>query len=115
MPAVVLGVGMAPFATPRTSAPYDELAETALRAALADAGARATFFIQGRWAEAFPELARSIADAETSTPRTLPPTAARAASRVVLPVPHPMSRTRAPGPMSYARRSLSLCRRSSAS
>jgi peptidoglycan/xylan/chitin deacetylase (PgdA/CDA1 family) len=32
-------------------------------AALADAGARATFFIQGRWAEAFPELARSIADA----------------------------------------------------
>ena len=38
MPAVVLGVGMAPFATPRTSAPYDELAEIALRAALADAG-----------------------------------------------------------------------------
>jgi peptidoglycan/xylan/chitin deacetylase (PgdA/CDA1 family) len=32
-------------------------------AALADAGARATFFIQGRWAEAFPELARSIAEA----------------------------------------------------
>src|SRR5689334_15461524 len=29
---------MAPFATPRTSAPYDELAETAVRAALADAG-----------------------------------------------------------------------------
>ena len=38
MPAVVLGVGMAPFATPRNSAPYDELAETAVRAALSDAG-----------------------------------------------------------------------------
>jgi sterol carrier protein 2 len=38
VPAVVLGVGMAPFATPRTSAPYDELAEVALRASLADAG-----------------------------------------------------------------------------
>jgi peptidoglycan/xylan/chitin deacetylase (PgdA/CDA1 family) len=30
--------------------------------ALAAAGARATFFIQGRWAEAFPSVARRIAD-----------------------------------------------------
>ena len=29
---------------------------------LAEEGIRATFFIQGRWAEAFPELARSLAD-----------------------------------------------------
>lgn len=30
---------------------------------LAEAGARATFFLQGRWAEAFPELAGAVADA----------------------------------------------------
>jgi peptidoglycan-N-acetylglucosamine deacetylase len=30
--------------------------------ALADAGARATFFVQGRWAEAYPGVARRIAD-----------------------------------------------------
>jgi peptidoglycan-N-acetylglucosamine deacetylase len=30
--------------------------------ALADAGARATFFVQGRWAEAYPRVARRIAD-----------------------------------------------------
>jgi len=29
---------------------------------LASAGARATFFIQGRWAEAYPDVARRIAD-----------------------------------------------------
>ncbi len=34
----VVGVGMVPFATPRTAKPYDELAETAIRTALADAG-----------------------------------------------------------------------------
>jgi acetyl-CoA acyltransferase len=34
----VVGVGMVPFATPRTAAPYDEMAETAVRAALTDAG-----------------------------------------------------------------------------
>ncbi len=38
MSAVVIGVGMVPFATPRTSAPYDEMAEGAVRAALTDAG-----------------------------------------------------------------------------
>lgn len=38
MGAVVLGVGMVPFTTPRLSAPYDELAEGAVRAALSDAG-----------------------------------------------------------------------------
>lgn len=37
MSAVIAGVGMVPFATPRHSAPYDELAEGALRAALTDA------------------------------------------------------------------------------
>jgi peptidoglycan/xylan/chitin deacetylase (PgdA/CDA1 family) len=31
---------------------------------LADAGARATFFLQGRWVEAFPELAQAIAAGE---------------------------------------------------
>lgn len=36
--ARVAGVGMVPFATPRHAAPYDELAEGAIRAALADAG-----------------------------------------------------------------------------
>src|SRR3954466_4020541 len=36
--AVVLGVGMVPFATPSRSEPYDVLAEGAARAALADAG-----------------------------------------------------------------------------
>jgi sterol carrier protein 2 len=36
--AVVLGVGMVPFTTPRLSAPYDEMAEGAVRAALTDAG-----------------------------------------------------------------------------
>ncbi len=35
---LVAGVGMIPFATPRTSAPYDEMAPTAIRRALADAG-----------------------------------------------------------------------------
>ena len=30
--------------------------------ALAAAGARATFFVQGRWAEAYPDVARRIAD-----------------------------------------------------
>jgi peptidoglycan-N-acetylglucosamine deacetylase len=30
--------------------------------ALADAGARATFFVQGRWAQAYPATARRIAD-----------------------------------------------------
>ena len=33
-----------------------------LLGALAKAGVRATFFIQGRWAEAYPRLARRIAD-----------------------------------------------------
>ena len=28
--AHVVGVGMVPFATPRTAAPYDEMAETAV-------------------------------------------------------------------------------------
>lgn len=37
MTAVVVGVGMVPFATPRTSRPYDDLAEDAIRAALDDA------------------------------------------------------------------------------
>ncbi|HET7068542.1 MAG TPA: lipid-transfer protein [Nocardioides sp.] len=36
--ALVAGVGMVPFATPRTSAPYDVMGEQAIRAALADAG-----------------------------------------------------------------------------
>src|SRR5690348_10299912 len=36
--AVVLGVGMVPFATPSRSEPYDVLAAGAARAALADAG-----------------------------------------------------------------------------
>src|SRR5439155_4799885 len=36
--AYVVGVGMVPFATPRTARPYDELAEAAVTAALADAG-----------------------------------------------------------------------------
>ncbi|MCW3845213.1 lipid-transfer protein [Micromonospora yasonensis] len=36
--ALVAGVGMVPFATPRTSQPYDVLGEQATRAALADAG-----------------------------------------------------------------------------
>ncbi|MBA3907814.1 MAG: lipid-transfer protein, partial [Pseudonocardiales bacterium] len=36
--AVVLGVGMVPFATPSRAEPYDVMAEGALRAALADAG-----------------------------------------------------------------------------
>lgn len=36
--AHVVGVGMVPFATPRTSRPYDELAEDAVVSALADAG-----------------------------------------------------------------------------
>jgi sterol carrier protein 2 len=36
--AYVVGVGMVPFATPRTARPYDELAEAAVIAALADAG-----------------------------------------------------------------------------
>ena len=35
----------------------------ALLAALERRGARATFFVQGRWAEAYPATARSIADA----------------------------------------------------
>jgi sterol carrier protein 2 len=35
--AYVVGVGMVPFATPRTARPYDELAEAAVTAALADA------------------------------------------------------------------------------
>ncbi len=34
----VAGVGMVPFATPRTSAPYDVMGEAAIRAALTDAG-----------------------------------------------------------------------------
>lgn len=34
----------------------------ALLAALARRGVRATFFVQGRWAEAYPETARAIAD-----------------------------------------------------
>lgn len=34
----VAGVGMVPFATPRTSDPYDVMGEAAIRAALADAG-----------------------------------------------------------------------------
>lgn len=38
MSAAVIGVGMVPFATPRTSRPYDEMAEDAIRAALTDAG-----------------------------------------------------------------------------
>jgi peptidoglycan/xylan/chitin deacetylase (PgdA/CDA1 family) len=37
--------------------------EDRLLAALAEAGARATFFLQGRWVRANPELARRIADA----------------------------------------------------
>ena len=37
-PAVVLGVGMVPFATPSRSEPYDVLGAGAARAALADAG-----------------------------------------------------------------------------
>ena len=36
--AYVVGVGMVPFATPRTARPYDELAEAAVKAALVDAG-----------------------------------------------------------------------------
>lgn len=36
--ARVLGVGMVPFRTPRTTAPYDEMVDGAVRAALADAG-----------------------------------------------------------------------------
>jgi sterol carrier protein 2 len=36
--AYIVGVGMVPFATPRTARPYDELAEAAVTAALADAG-----------------------------------------------------------------------------
>ncbi|WP_420113497.1 lipid-transfer protein [Pseudactinotalea sp.] len=38
MTARVLGVGMVPFATPRTARPYDELARVAIRSALSDAG-----------------------------------------------------------------------------
>jgi acetyl-CoA acyltransferase len=34
----VVGVGMIPFTTPRVSAPYDVMGETAIRSALADAG-----------------------------------------------------------------------------
>lgn len=34
----MLGVGVVPFATPRNAAPYDELGEAAIRAALNDAG-----------------------------------------------------------------------------
>ncbi|WP_018155944.1 lipid-transfer protein [Demetria terragena] len=37
MSAVVIGVGMVPFATPRMSRPYDEMAEDAIRTALTDA------------------------------------------------------------------------------
>jgi peptidoglycan-N-acetylglucosamine deacetylase len=37
--------------------------ETAILAALEAAGARATFFLQGRWVSAHPRLARRIADA----------------------------------------------------
>ncbi|AYJ47344.1 lipid-transfer protein [Rhodococcus sp. P1Y] len=36
--ALVAGVGMVPFSTPSRSKPYDELAETAVRAALTDCG-----------------------------------------------------------------------------
>lgn len=35
---IVAGVGMIPFTTPRTTQPYDQMGETAARAALADAG-----------------------------------------------------------------------------
>src|SRR6188472_19530 len=35
--AHVVGVGMVPFATPRTARPYDEMANAAVTAALADA------------------------------------------------------------------------------
>ena len=38
--ARVAGVGMVPFATPRSSDPYDLMGETAIRAALRDAGLR---------------------------------------------------------------------------
>ena len=43
--------------------PTDAGSELRLFAALDEAGIAATFFIQGRWAEAFPERARRIADA----------------------------------------------------
>ncbi len=36
--AIVAGVGMIPFATPRTAQPYDQMAPAAVTAALADAG-----------------------------------------------------------------------------
>src|SRR5579864_5415531 len=59
--------------------------------------------------------ARSIAGAEISTPSPLPEWAARAASRVVCPAPHPISRTWSRDWTPQASRSTSLCRRSSAS
>ena len=47
---------------------------------------------------------RSIIRAERSTPRAQPELAARAASRVVCPVPQPMSSTRSAAAMSAASR-----------
>ena len=59
--------------------------------------------------------ARSIIEAERSTPSALPSPADRAASRVVRPVPQPMSRTRSSVRRLYVRRRTSSCSRSSAS
>jgi peptidoglycan/xylan/chitin deacetylase (PgdA/CDA1 family) len=44
--------------------PNDGDRTLAILEALEDAGARATFFLQGRWVEAFPELARSLSGGE---------------------------------------------------
>jgi peptidoglycan-N-acetylglucosamine deacetylase len=41
--------------------PNDGDRTPAILETLAEAGARATFFLQGRWAEAFPELAQAVA------------------------------------------------------
>jgi peptidoglycan/xylan/chitin deacetylase (PgdA/CDA1 family) len=51
------------FDTEFPGRPTSAGAEDRLLAALADAGAKATFFLQGRWVRANPELARRIADA----------------------------------------------------
>jgi peptidoglycan/xylan/chitin deacetylase (PgdA/CDA1 family) len=51
------------FDTEHPDRPYVAGGERRLLDLLANAGVRATFFIQGRWAEAYPEVAREIADA----------------------------------------------------
>jgi peptidoglycan/xylan/chitin deacetylase (PgdA/CDA1 family) len=51
------------FDTEFPGRPTDAGAEERILAALAEAGARATFFLQGRWVRGNPEQARRIADA----------------------------------------------------